>query len=584
MQPFDFTTLQAVCIDLQRWLPARLEQVVQRDRYTLCFLLRTLAEKRWLTICWHPEAARLHLDEPPPREPDTFTFSQQLQHQLKGLALVAIGPICPWERAVEIQFAARPGDPIQWRLQVEIMGKHSNVLLVNPDNLLICVANQISDRESRVRPIQTGQPYSPPPRLQGAIPQAEESQADWQERLTLIPGPIAKTLRQVYRGLGSNLANGLAIAAQLEPSHPTDQLTADQWQALFDRWQDWLRQLNQGEFAPGPTATGYSITGWDRLEATELQPMLSRYYRDQLNSQNFRQRHHQVSQALQLHLGKLKTKAQDFCDRLLASADADRYRSQADLLMAHPQDWRTGAKSITLTDFDSGEPITIDLNPERSAVQNAQQFYKRHQKLKRSRAAIEPLLAAVRAEQQYLEQIEASLQELDQYRDPTDLITLDEIRDELIAQGYLRAPNYRQSKLNDSQTDFHRYRSPSGYPFWVGRNNRQNDQLVRSASDYDLWFHSQEIPGSHGLLRLSAGDRPEQTDLQWAANLSAYHSRARQSEQVPVVYTEPRHLYKPRGSKPGMVIYKQERIIWGQPHIGSQIAQTQVTQVPHNPQ
>ncbi len=569
MQPFDYTTLRAVCFDLQVWLPARIEQVVQRDRHTLCLLLRTIAEKRWLTICWHPQSARLHLDEPPPREPDTFTFSQQLQHQIKGLALVAVAPICDWERAVELCFAPRPGDPIVWRLYVEIMGKHSNVLLVNPENQLVCVANQVSDRESSVRPIQTGQPYSPPPRLQGQVPSATESLADWQDRLSLIPGPIAKTLRQVYRGLGAQLTTSLAIAAQVEPDCPMSQLSIEQWQALYDRWQDWLGQLTTGQFAPGPTATGYSITGWDRLAAADLQPMLSRYYRDQANAQTFGQRRHQVSQALKLHLGKLGTKAQDFSDRLLASADADRYRSQADLLMAHPQDWTTGATAITLRDFETGEPVTIGLDPERSAVQNAQRFYKRHQKLKRSRGAIEPLLAAVREEQQYLEQIEASLGDLEQYRNPADLITLDEIRDELIAQAYLKAPNYRPSKPNpNSQTDFYQYLSPGGYPFWVGRNNRQNDQLIRSASDYDLWFHSQEIPGSHGLLRLSAGDRPDAADLQWAANLSAFHSRARQSEQVPVVYTEPRHVYKPRGAKPGMVIYKQERVIWGQPQLG----------------
>lgn len=575
MQPFDYTTLRAVCFDLQDWLPSRLEQVVQRDRYTLCFLLRTLQDKRWLTLCWHPQAARLHLDEPPPREPDTFTFSQQLQHQLKGLALVSIGPICDWERAVELCFAARPGDPILWRLHVEIMGKHSNVLLVNPDQQLVCVANQVSDRESRVRPIQTGQPYSPPPKLQGAIPRRDESQRDWQERLTLIPGPIAKTLRQVYRGLGAHLAEELSRSAQIDPAQACDGISPDQWQALYDRWQDWLNQLNQGQFFPGPTAHGYSITGWERREPAELQTLLSHYYRNQLQSQNFQQRHHQASQALRLHLGKLGSKAQDFCDRLAASADADHYRRQADLLMAHPQDWKTGASALTLTDFESGEPVTIALDPERSTVQNAQRFYKRHQKLKRSRAAIEPLLAAVRSEQQYLEQIEASLGELDHYRDPTDLITLDEIRDELIAQAYLRAPNYRQSKNSDSQTDFHHYISPSGYPFWVGRNNRQNDQLLRSASDYDLWFHAQEIPGSHGVLRLSAGDRPEVADLQWAANLSAFHSRARQSDQVPVIYTEPRHVYKPRGAKPGMVIYKQERVIWGKPQFGRAAAQGQ---------
>ncbi|MDY7021151.1 MAG: NFACT RNA binding domain-containing protein, partial [Cyanobacteriota bacterium] len=107
---------------------------------------------------------------------------------------------------------------------------------------------------------------------------------------------------------------------------------------------------------------------------------------------------------------------------------------------------------------------------------------------------------------------------------------------------------------------------PSGFELFVGRNNRQNDRLTsKIAGDYDLWFHTQEIPGSHVLLRLNAGEVPDEEDLQFVANLTAYYSRARQSEQVPVVYTKPKYVYKPKGAKPGMVIYKQETVIWGSP-------------------
>ena len=101
---------------------------------------------------------------------------------------------------------------------------------------------------------------------------------------------------------------------------------------------------------------------------------------------------------------------------------------------------------------------------------------------------------------------------------------------------------------------------------WIGRNNSQNDRLTfRTASDYDLWFHTQEIPGSHVLLRLEPGSVPDDRDLQYAADLAAYYSRARQSEQVPVVYTKPKYVYKPKGAKPGMAIYKQESVLWGRP-------------------
>ncbi|XHR85915.1 MAG: NFACT RNA binding domain-containing protein [Gloeotrichia echinulata GP01] len=145
---------------------------------------------------------------------------------------------------------------------------------------------------------------------------------------------------------------------------------------------------------------------------------------------------------------------------------------------------------------------------------------------------------------------------------------LEEIRDELIGQKYLEDPEYRNRSVNEAaSSNYHRSRTPSGFELLIGRNNRQNDQLTfRVAGDYDLWFHAQEIPGSHVLLRLEPGAVPEASDLQFAANFAAYYSRGRQSDQVPVVYTQPKHVYKPKGAKPGIAIYKQERILWGKPH------------------
>jgi predicted ribosome quality control (RQC) complex YloA/Tae2 family protein len=214
-------------------------------------------------------------------------------------------------------------------------------------------------------------------------------------------------------------------------------------------------------------------------------------------------------------------------------------------------------------------------------VQNAQARYKKHQKLKRARGSVEPLLAAVEVEIAYLSEVETAVLQCDSYHSPRDLETLTEIRDELVQQDYLKHSEYRPAGTTvGSQTHFHRYQTPSGLELIVGRNNRQNDELTfRIASPYDLWFHSQEIPGSHLLMRLEAGAKPQTDDLQFAANLAAYYSQARQSHQVPVVYTEPRHLYKPKGAKPGWVIYKQEQVIWGQPQAAAAlVAQLQTAE------
>jgi predicted ribosome quality control (RQC) complex YloA/Tae2 family protein len=597
LQLVDFTTLAAACREVRAdWLPARTEQVYQRDRYTIALALRTLKQRGWLTISWHPVAARLHIGTPPPKTPDTFTFSQQLRHALGGLALIDIVAIAPWERVLDLQFGRRPGEPPLCHLYVEIMSKYSNVILTDRDRLIVTVAHQVDRQQSSVRPILTGQPYEFPPALTDPVPSLSESMERWQQRVSLVPGNIGRCLLKSYRGLSTPLIQSMVQAAGFDSDRHTDSLTPEEWQQLFHRWQQWLHVLaecNVGSgftnnlsgkqttqinppssrvlFQPGFTTKGYTVMGWGMIEpAKDVQTLLDGYYTAQLNQQEFTALHHQLSQKLNSLLLKLRLKANTFEERLQQSDRAEQYRQQADLLMAHLQHWEPGMKSISLPDFETGNPVTIPLEPEKNAIQNAQSLYKQHQKLKRARSAVEPLLAAVKAEIDYLEQVEASLAQLDAYSTGEDLLALKEIREELIGQGYLEIPDYRSPSKAEQGSQPYRYRTPSGFELLIGRNNRQNDHLTfRLASDYDLWFHTQEIPGSHLLLRLEPGSVPEQTDLEYAADLAAYYSRARQSDIVPVIYTKPAQVYKPKGAKPGVAIYKQERVIWGRPQRGS---------------
>lgn len=571
MQTFDFTTLSAVCSDIRaHWLPSRIEQVYQRNSYTIAIALRTLKPRGWLEISWHPQTARLHIGDPPPRTPDTFTFSQQLLHQLGGLALVGLETIAPWERVVDLQFARRPGESALYHLYVEIMGKYSNVILTDANNIIITVAHQVSQQKSSVRPILTGQPYETPPSLTAAIPSLSESQERWQERVSLVPGAIKRQLLKTYRGVSPSLIQSMLLVSDIDPESSTDTLKPEDWQRLFHHWQEWLLMLESQKFEPGWTQEGYTVLGWGAIEsAKNIQELVNRYYTDQSNQQTFSQLRHQLSQKLNNILEKLRLKAANFEQRLQQSEQADEYRQKADLLMAYLHEWQVGMQEITIPDFETGKPVKIALEPDKNAVQNAQSLYKQHQKLKRARTAVEPLLAEVKAEIEYLEQVEAAISQIENYTTAEDLQALEEIREELIQQRYLEDSGYRRrSSTEAASTNFYRYRTPSGFEVLIGRNNRQNDQLTfRVANDYDLWFHAQEIPGSHVLLRLEPGTPPEEADLQYTANLAAYYSRGRQSDQVPVVYTQPKHVYKPKGAKPGIAIYKQERILWGQPQL-----------------
>ncbi len=570
MQSVDFTTLIAVCVQLRNhWLPARVEQVYQWDPHRISLGLRTLKKRGWLTICWHPQGARICLGDAPPKLKDTFTFSDQLRHQIGGYALTSLEAIAPWERVIDFQFAQRPGDDPIWHLYIEIMGKYSNVILTDGQKNIVTVAQQINSKKSSFRTIQTGQIYQIPPALTRNIPSLAETQQNWQERVSLIPKSLASQLLENYRGLSPNIVKEMIEAIKLNPQQTTDNLTQENWDQLFIKWQEWLTIIDTENFKPAWTNQGYTVLSWQEklIPEKDVNTLVNRYYTEQSNQEQFKNLRYQLNQKLKNILGKLQQKADTFIARLKQSDEADLYREYGDLLMANLHQWQLGMKEIILKDFITEKPVQLKLNPEKNGVQNAQSFYKQHQKLKRAKNAVEPLLKEVLTEINYLQQVEQSLIQLKDYENEQDLQTLAEIKEELIQQKYLKDPQ-KQEQSRQEESKPHIYVSPSGFEVWVGRNNKQNDQLTfRIAGDYDLWFHTQEIAGSHVLLRLKPGTVAEDSDLQFTADLAAYYSRSRQSEQVPVVYTQPKFVYKPKGAKPGMVVYKKETVLWGKPHI-----------------
>lgn len=574
MQPFDLTTLIAVRHALcQRVLPARLEVLQQSDLWTLHLGLRTLRSWEWVTLSWHPRAARAHGCAPVPKEPDPFQFSQQI-HKIRGLALIDIVQTDPWERVLDWQFASRPGEAPRWHLYLEITGKYSNIALVSDRNEIVACGHGVSEKQSSVRPVQPGLAYQPPPPLQQAVPKLDETFASWQERLNWPPTPMGKHVLRSYRGLSRVLTEAMLHQAEIAPSTLNADLSHAQWQVLWQRWQEWLHRLSDRDFLPGRTKDGYSVLGWDIDRPTnDLDTLLDEYYGRELDIEQFGRDRHRLSQKLQSLLRKLYQRRQQFEQQMAQSDRAETTKQAADLLMAHLHEWQPGMSEIELPDFDTGKPVKIALDAEKNAIINAQRYYKKHGKFKRARQAVRPLWEAVNREIHYLEQVEDAIADLDEYRTAADLQTLQDIERELIQQKYVSASDRLiRPAAEAAETQVRRFRSASNRDIWVGRNNRQNDWLTfRAATANDWWLHAQEIPGSHALLRLEPGDVADDEDFQLAADLAAHFSRGRHSDRVPVVCTRPKHVRKPKGAPPGMAIYVNERVIWAQPERGAEI-------------
>ncbi len=568
LQPCDLTTLVAVCQELRReWVPARVERIQQTDKHHLYFQLRTLRGRGWLLLSWHPQASRLHLSPAPSPEPDTFTFSQQLWHQLGHLALTDLRLCDPWERVVVGDFARRPGEPAQWHLYLEVMGRYSNLILTHADGTILTCAHQVSAQDSRVRPLQTGTLYQLPPALTQPLPRRDEPFEAWHHRLTLIPIPWGRAFIQNYRGLSLKLVREMGHHLQLDPEMNVRDISSPQWEQLWLVWQAWLQALAQGQFTPGMTAQGYTVLGWEIIESfPTVSELLQDYYHQHLGAQTLQQQVHQLSQKLHNQQKKLHQKAQIFSEKLSQVTEAESYRTQADLLMAHLHQWSPGMREIKLPNFTTDEIITIPIPPEKNALQTAQDLYKKYQKLKRAKDTVLPLMQAVKTQITYLEQVETLVQQLEPSPNGNTWVILAEIYSELSQQGYDWQPAAYRPNSRPKTIPFLAFITPHGYPIYVGRNNRQNEALTFTyANDYDLWFHAQEIPGSHVILRLPPGVTPSSADLQTAAHIAAYYSRSRHSQQVPVIYTAAKYVQRIKGQPPGTVHYRHEQVIWGIP-------------------
>ena len=545
LQAVDVTTLRAV---LAEWrpllLPSRFEKAQQASPQALQIGLRSLSGSHWLELSWQAEAARLHTIPPPPRQGDGSTLAQQLQHGLKGLALIEIQQQ-GWERVVELGFARRPGEPVLRWLVVELMGRHSNLLLLDADRQVVALARQVKPQQSRLRPIGTGDPYQPPPPLAGEPPRLEESFGSWQRRLRLVPLPLQQALRDAYQGMSPALLRQLLPCGWGELS--VDSISPEQWQQLWQGWRQWLEAVQMGRFSWQLEPAGYRCWAGSSGDTPAANPALAinqgmaAYFSEHLGAQLLVQQRQQLQHRLQATVERESRQASEQQALLDAVPEGEALQRRADTLLSQ-------------------------LQPSRQCIEEAQKLYKTARKRRRSVAAITPRLELHR---QRLASLEASLTYLEQADSLEQVSSLAAELEALLAERGQRKPaggrQRRRAGAIEGVPQPLELHTPSGLPIQIGRNHRQNEWIAfRQARRGDLWFHAQELAGSHVVLKSSerlAGD----TDLQAAADLAAHYSRGRGNRRVPVVMVPTEELQRIPGAAPGTVRHRGGSVLWGEP-------------------
>ena len=553
LQVMDLTSLRAVLADLRaQIIPSRFEKAQQPNQQSLQLGFRTLKGMVWLELSWQADAARLVQIPSPSRIGSGSTLAQQVQHGLRQLALVELEQRS-FERVVLFHFAPRPGEVSVRTLVLELMGRHSNVLLLDDQKRITAIARQVRQHQSRVRPLSTGDPYIPPPALQSLPPSCEEPFEQWRRRLTLVPVDLGKALRDTYQGISPALTKQLINFSSkhqapipLSASTPVEEISDKQWQLLHTRWRRWLNQLSCDDFILQlDEAGGYRV--WNdpadsSSNSESLSLRLGLYYRKHLNERQLLKESQDLQQLLEQSRQREQAQRLEQVQRLKATGGADDLQRQADAILCQAA-------------------------PDRGSIEQAQKLYQRAKRLRRSIPLIEERLVH---HDQRLALIDGSagfLADLmqadwDEAGDRNQqLLELKVELEELLTPRRRR----RRSGPPPGQPQPLEIRSQHGLVIQVGRNHRQNEWIsLRQARAGDLWFHAQECPGSHVVLKASEAAAGE-PDLQLAADLAAWFSRAKGNRRVPVVMTGVEHLQRIPGTAPGTVRHRQAELVWAEP-------------------
>ncbi len=567
----DGAFLHIVKTELQMLIGSRVDKVYQPSREELVISLRTLRDgAKKLILSANSVSARVNLTEAAfenPQQPPMLCML--MRKHLGGGRLTAIRQD-GLERILYFDFECTNeiGDIVTNTLIAEIMGRHSNIILVR-DGRVIDSVKRVTDDISSVRRVLPNIPYETPPRsdrlnlLEVTPEQVLEAVADSSERL-------AKKLTSVLEGISPIFARECAYYAAKD----VDAVCSELSDSAKDRLKFILlkakKALNgEAEFTIVSDLNGSKkdfcfinveqyATGMLVSHCENANTLLDSFFAAAGRTERTKQRAHDLLKLLMNSYERVSRKLELQKKELSECGEREVFRVCGDLINANIYRLEKGMTKCTLEDFFTGEAREIQLDARLTPAQNAQKYYNEYRKLDTAEKMLTDLIAKGQQELIYIDSVFDAVSRTESEAD------LAEIRRELREQGYLRGGVRADEKVKKLSQPL-QYRSTEGFDILVGRNNRQNDQLtLKTAKATDIWLHTQGIPGSHVIIRCE-GKIPSEQTLYEAAMLAAYHSKGRASSQVPVDYTAVKFVKKPAGGKPGMVTFTNNKTLFVAP-------------------
>lgn len=570
LMSIDGIMIRALSEELKSLEGGRINKIHQPTADEIVMQIRAGGSSCKLLLSANPTYPRVHLTERQYQNPqEAPMFCMLLRKYCEGGIIESLQQTGA-ERILHMDVRHRDelGDLTIRRIIIEVMGRHSNIILVDPANQLILDGiHHVTPAISAYRVVMPGSRYVLPPEQDKLDPLLIDPSAlhtKLQEELPLDAPPTeaAKWLVSSFTGL-SPLSAKEIIHRSGWGEHPDK----ERLQAVF---LSWMQAAQTGSITPTiiqEAASGkefFSILPLTHIEgkATEFPSVsacLETYFGDKAAKDRVKQRVSDMLRFLQNERAKNIKKLDKLKETQEDAKNADRYRILGELLTAHLHQMKRGDKQVEVMNYYDEEQamLTVELDPQLTPSENAQRYFRKYTKSKNSIQAMQEQLEATRQEIDYLETL------LQQLEDAT-LQDIEEIREELVVGGYMRdRQKQNRKKKKETKPTLTCYTSSEGFDIYVGKNNLQNEYLTnRLAQSSDTWLHTKDIPGSHVVIRAKEfGD----ATLEEAALLSAYFSKAKSSSQVPVDYTYIRHVRKPSGAKPGFVIYDHQKTLFVTP-------------------
>lgn len=557
---FDGITIASLVHELnETLLNGRINKIAQPENDELLLTVKTPKGAKRLYLSASASLPLIYLTETNKPSPMTApNFCMLLRKHINNGRITKIyQPTLERIIHFDIEHLDELGDIRHKTLIVEIMGKHSNIIFCDENNNIIDSIKHVSAQMSSVREVLPGRTYFIPDTMGKLNPLGIEREK-FMTALLEKPACISKALYTTFTGVSPVVAEEICYLAGISSEMTPKDLSEDVMFHLYTQFSLYFEMVEKNEFSPAIyfdhnepkefSALPIShFSNYKRQEFESISLLLETYYSVRNTITRIRQKSVDLRKIVQTALERNRKKFDLQSKQIRDTKNRDKYKVYGELIHTYGYNLEPGAKNLEALNYYTNEMITIPLDPQKTAKENAQKYFDKYNKQKRTFEALTELIKETGDDITYLESVSNSL---DIARSEDDLA---QIKEELIEAGYIKR-KYTKKKVKISSKPLH-YISSDGFHMYVGKNNVQNEELTfHFAVGNDWWFHAKGVPGSHVIVKTNGEELPDRT-FEEAGRLAAFYSKNKGNEKVEIDYIEKKHVKKPGGSKPGFVVY-----------------------------